>query len=376
MSTSKIGCLAVILASVAVTALAAAAQTNETAPGSSLNDALGVYSGPFGTNTITLRIENIHGKTASGHSEVGKNRRSFSGSVTERGGTPHFEVREPGDNPEDGLFRFQFLPERQALVGTWSANNKQLAEIGFTLAKQARAGADRGSTTTRDAQSGPASERRISGAGPSPDASAADAQNQASEAVTIKVQRVEEKPIAGDGPRRFVEIAMTATVFRVKRSATKLKPGDIVEIRYGRRISPPPTPSDWTHPKFSADRILPAFIQQVQGQNYYEPDAGRWSFEEQVTAGPLKGGKRYFKLMNGEESGRLTALWVLEKLRDPKDEGKLDIGGDLAPGQSVTVEFDTKRFGNKCERTFNASYPTSETQGFTFNVCGGEVLVP
>ncbi|HSH37929.1 MAG TPA: hypothetical protein VK993_04015 [Chthoniobacterales bacterium] len=135
MTTIKIRSLAVVLAFITIGLAAAAAQTEKAARDASLNDALGVYSGPFGPNTITMRIEKIEGETASGYSAVGKNRRPFSGSVIVGGGSPRFELREPGDNAEDGVFRFQFLRDEQALAGTWTPNNKKLAQVSFRLTK-------------------------------------------------------------------------------------------------------------------------------------------------------------------------------------------------------------------------------------------------
>ena len=119
----------------------ATAQTSNP-PRDTIKDALGVYSGPFGANTITIRLAKIDGKTASGYSEVGKNRRPFSGSVTMRDGIPRFDVREPGDSPEDGVFRFQYSPEQQALAGTWAPNNKKLAEIKFSALKSGKSARD------------------------------------------------------------------------------------------------------------------------------------------------------------------------------------------------------------------------------------------
>ncbi|HSH37928.1 MAG TPA: hypothetical protein VK993_04010 [Chthoniobacterales bacterium] len=133
---SKVRSFTILLASVTVGAVAAAAQAEKAAGDASLNDALGVYSGPFGPNTITVRLEKMEGNTASGYSEVGKNRRPFSGSVAVRDGVPRFDVREPGDNPQDGAFRFQFLPDQKTLVGTWTPNDRKLTDVSFTLAKR------------------------------------------------------------------------------------------------------------------------------------------------------------------------------------------------------------------------------------------------
>ena len=131
--------VAAILALLAVSAVAATAETSKSDTAAIAKAAVGSYEGAFGRNKIVIRLENIDGKTASGYSEVGNNRRPFSGTVSVRGGTPQFEVREPGDNPHDGVFRFEFSPEQQTLAGTWTPNNKKLASIEFTAAKSAAA---------------------------------------------------------------------------------------------------------------------------------------------------------------------------------------------------------------------------------------------
>ena len=151
MSTSKVQFFAVLFAFVTIGAVAAAAQTEKSARAGSLNDALGVYNGPFGPNTMTMRIEKIEGKTASGYSEVGKNRRTFSGSVEVRDNVPEFELREPGDDSQDGVFRCRFEREQQALVGTWTPNNTKLVPVKFTLTKSGKSAKTRETIATGEA---------------------------------------------------------------------------------------------------------------------------------------------------------------------------------------------------------------------------------
>jgi hypothetical protein len=47
-------------------------------------------------------------------------------------------VREPADDPEDGVFRFEFKRDQKVLVGSWTPNNKNLAAVSFTLTQRAQ----------------------------------------------------------------------------------------------------------------------------------------------------------------------------------------------------------------------------------------------
>ena len=135
MRRKTIASFAAVLAAFAFPAGAAKAESQSRSDEISAKKALGVYTGAFGSNKITLRLDKIAGRTVIGSSQVGGNKRAFSGPFTVRNGIPEFEVQEPGDHPQDGAFRFHFLPEEQALVGRWRAQNSKLADITFRLVR-------------------------------------------------------------------------------------------------------------------------------------------------------------------------------------------------------------------------------------------------
>ena len=142
MRRQTMALLAAIVAAFTFLAGAANAESQSRADEVSANKALGVYTGAFGSNKITLRLEKIEGKSVIGSSEVGGNKRAFRGPYIVRNGIPEFEVQEPGDHPQDGAFRFHFLPDEQALVGRWRAQNSKIADVTFRLAKTAPAAAE------------------------------------------------------------------------------------------------------------------------------------------------------------------------------------------------------------------------------------------
>ena len=138
MRRNTIALFAAIVAAFTFPAGAANAESQSRADEVSAKKALGVYTGAFGSNKITLRLEKIEGNSVIGSSEVGGNKRPFRGPYVVRSGIPEFEVQEPGDHPQDGAFRFHFLPEEQALVGRWGAQDSKLADITFRLVKTPR----------------------------------------------------------------------------------------------------------------------------------------------------------------------------------------------------------------------------------------------
>jgi hypothetical protein len=158
----KLHCLAVIVTLVAFGSPLVTAQPSRSTRQPDAAEAVGVYTGSFGRNNIVLRLESISGETVTGYSEVGKNRRAFRGSVAIRNGVAKFQAQEPGDNPEDGVFRFEYLPEEQALPGTWTPNNKNLADITFTITKRGSAGT-RPAPTASEKQDASASSGYVDG---------------------------------------------------------------------------------------------------------------------------------------------------------------------------------------------------------------------
>ena len=103
-------------------------------------------------------------------------------------------------------------------------------------------------------------------------------QQAAPEALRIKVVSVKKKEIEGE---KFKTIFATveARVLSVERSATKLKPGNLIRIEYVNRESKVPMPGPSQVPILAEGQEYPAFITKNGEKPYYIPAAGRWSFE-------------------------------------------------------------------------------------------------
>ena len=97
---------------------------------------VGFYVGQFGPGKITVRLEKIVGDSVLGYSVTGGNQRAFSGTFAAPEGVPRVVAREPGDNPTDGVFRFDIPAGEKSLVGIWTANNKKIKPINFTLKRR------------------------------------------------------------------------------------------------------------------------------------------------------------------------------------------------------------------------------------------------
>lgn len=105
------------------------------------SDLLGTYVGPFEAatygkggkattvNRITISLNRMDEKKVFGHSVVAGNIRPFEGTYSKKEDGSYFmEVKEPGDDRYDGLFRFSLFPDREkSLEGEWIANDKNLS---------------------------------------------------------------------------------------------------------------------------------------------------------------------------------------------------------------------------------------------------------
>ena len=103
-------------------------------------------------------------------------------------------------------------------------------------------------------------------------------QKAAPEALKIKVVTVKKKEIDGEKFKTTIAI-VEARVVSVERSATKLKPGDVIRIEYGNRASKVPMPGPSQVPILTEGQEYPAFLAKNGGKPYYLPAAGGWSFE-------------------------------------------------------------------------------------------------
>ncbi len=73
----------------------------------------------------------------TGQSIVAGNSRPLTGTMTTKGNTVHFILKEPGDDKNDGVFEFE-IKNDSLLVGTWTANNlkKEVTKRKFELTKK------------------------------------------------------------------------------------------------------------------------------------------------------------------------------------------------------------------------------------------------
>jgi len=107
-------------------------------PNAPAQEMLGTYVGAFGLNKITVCLQKVIGDSINGYSVVAGNERAFSGPVALKDGVYSMTAREPGNDPEDGVFTFEFRPGVQRLTGTWTPNNlKKLQKKTFDLERRA-----------------------------------------------------------------------------------------------------------------------------------------------------------------------------------------------------------------------------------------------
>jgi hypothetical protein len=107
------------------------------APDKSAAAMKGTFVGEFGDKKITICLDRIVGKTITGYSIVAGNERAFSGSF--KASDKGFEVvaAEPGDRPDDGVFKMVYFRETDDLGGVWKPNDpKKIAERVFVLPRR------------------------------------------------------------------------------------------------------------------------------------------------------------------------------------------------------------------------------------------------
>jgi hypothetical protein len=80
---------------------------------------MGYYNGSFGKGIITVAINYISGKNVSGYDLHKGLRRNLNGTVTNRGDGLQFALKEPGDNPLDGVLYLFLDTAGMKLKGKW-----------------------------------------------------------------------------------------------------------------------------------------------------------------------------------------------------------------------------------------------------------------
>ena len=80
----------------------------------------GTYTGSFDKGFITIVLNYIEGRNVSGYNLHKGLRRNINGILSESGGKFYFELKEPGDNPFDGIFKFSIDTSTMAVTGLWT----------------------------------------------------------------------------------------------------------------------------------------------------------------------------------------------------------------------------------------------------------------
>ncbi|HEX2684680.1 MAG TPA: YARHG domain-containing protein [Ferruginibacter sp.] len=103
-----------------------------------LDKLVGSFVGAFGDNKITLLITKVLKDTVEGRTVVGGNDRPFVGTLSEKEGVYNIAAREPGDDPNDGVFQFAIqLANPDLLTGSWKPYDKKKGEKMYTLQRKA-----------------------------------------------------------------------------------------------------------------------------------------------------------------------------------------------------------------------------------------------
>jgi hypothetical protein len=102
-----------------------------------INKLIGSFVGDFGDNKITLLITKAQGDTILGRSVVGGNDRPFSGTLIEQDGAWKITAKEPGDNPDDGIFDFSVQTSNpDAVTGSWKPYDAKKEARNFSLQRK------------------------------------------------------------------------------------------------------------------------------------------------------------------------------------------------------------------------------------------------
>lgn len=102
-----------------------------------VNKLVGSFVGAFGDNKITLLITKVAKDTVEGRTVVGGNDRPFVGTFTEKNGVYNIAAREPGDDPNDGLFQFALqLDHPDLITGSWKPFDTKKGEKMYTLERK------------------------------------------------------------------------------------------------------------------------------------------------------------------------------------------------------------------------------------------------
>ena len=101
-------------------------------------------------------------------------------------------------------------------------------------------------------------------------------QDQAPEVLVIKVRSVSKRE-KKEAQWKLTDFTVEAEVLKVERSATKLTPGAVIQIRYSQRHYSQPIAGPSEVPALKEGQVCPAYL-SGDGK-IYSPAAGGYSFE-------------------------------------------------------------------------------------------------
>lgn len=102
-----------------LTAADSAANQKLFIPSYAVTNLAGTYTGNFDNGYITIVLNYISGKNVSGYNLHKGTRRNINGTLQQQANGFKFELKEPGDNPFDGVFDFTIDTTRFSLNGIW-----------------------------------------------------------------------------------------------------------------------------------------------------------------------------------------------------------------------------------------------------------------
>ena len=105
-----------------------------------------------------------------------------------------------------------------------------------------------------------------------------DMQAKSPERLTIKVRSVKTEE-RDEAERKLVAVTAEAEVVAVERTASQLKPGQTIRIRYTRADHKQPIAGPSQVPILREGETYPAFLGKNKDGDTYAPAAGGYSFE-------------------------------------------------------------------------------------------------
>jgi hypothetical protein len=101
-------------------------------------------------------------------------------------------------------------------------------------------------------------------------------QEKAPEALVVKVRSVSKRETSEEKGKQ-IDFTVEAEVQKVERSATKLKPGTMIQIRYSQHRYREPITGPSEVPALTEGQVCPAYL--FGDGKAYSPAAGGYSFE-------------------------------------------------------------------------------------------------